>query len=95
MDYWYSHEVSQQTIYDMEILSFKHVRDDALPIGIGIEFHSLGAVYEYDLSTRTSETLEQLMHHRPTIAVYDYGFLPLASVNLWYKGVSNCSLLCM
>ena len=26
----------------------KLVRDDALRIGIGIEFHSLGAVYEYE-----------------------------------------------
>ena len=48
----YSHEVSQQTIYNMEILSLKHVRDDALRIGIQIEFHSLGAVYEYDLSNK-------------------------------------------
>ena len=34
------------------ILSLKLVRDDALRIGIGIGFHSLGAVYEYDLSNK-------------------------------------------
>ena len=30
-------------------VSLKLVRDDALRIGIGIEFQSLGTVYEYDL----------------------------------------------
>ena len=31
MDYWYSHEVSQQNIYNMDwILSLKRIRDDAL-----------------------------------------------------------------
>ena len=32
----------------MDILSLKHVGDDVLRTGIGIEFHSLGAVYEYN-----------------------------------------------
>ena len=36
--------------------------------------------------SRKSEALEQLMHHLPTITVYDYGFQLLASVNLWYTG---------
>ena len=53
MDYLYIHEISQQTIYNMDlILSLKLVRDDALQIGIRIEFHSLGAVYEYSLSNK-------------------------------------------
>ena len=39
------------------ILSLKLVRDDALPIGI--EFHSFGDVYEYDLSNKE----EREMHH--------------------------------
>ena len=34
------------------VLFLKLARDDALRIGIGIEFHSLGAVYEYDLSNK-------------------------------------------
>ena len=34
------------------MLFLKLVRDDALRIGIGIEFRSLGAVYEYDLSNK-------------------------------------------
>ena len=34
------------------ILFLKLVRDDALRIGIGIKLHSLGAVYEYDLSNK-------------------------------------------
>ena len=34
------------------MLFLKLVRDDALRIGIGIEFCSLGAVYEYDLSNK-------------------------------------------
>ena len=64
------------------ILSLKLVRDDAnLRIGIGIEFHSLGAVYEYDLSNKEERDIGTPMHHCPTIAVYDYGFQPLASVN--------------
>ena len=32
-------------------------------------------------TARKSETLEQLLHILPTIAVYDYGFQLLASVN--------------
>ena len=32
-------------------------RDDALRIGIGIEFHSLGAVYEYDLLNKEERDL--------------------------------------
>ena len=39
------------------ILSLKLIRDDALLIGIGIEFHSLGAVYEYDLSNKEKRDL--------------------------------------
>ena len=39
------------------ILFFKLVRDDALRIGTGIEFHSLGAVYEYDLSNKEERDL--------------------------------------
>ena len=39
------------------ILFLKLVRDDALRIGIGIEFHSLGAVYEYDLSSKEERGL--------------------------------------
>ena len=34
------------------VLFLKLARDDALRIGIGIKFHSLGAVYEYDLSNK-------------------------------------------
>ena len=34
------------------ILFLKLVRDDALRIGIGLELHSLDAVYEYDLSNK-------------------------------------------
>ena len=42
-----------QTIYNMDLILFlKLVRDDALGIGIGIKFHSLSAVYEYDLSNK-------------------------------------------
>ena len=53
-----SHEESQQNIYNMDlILSLKLVRDDALRIGAGIEFHSLGAVYEYDLSNKEERDL--------------------------------------
>ena len=39
------------------ILFLKLVRDDALRIGIGIEFHSLEAVYEYDLSSKEERDL--------------------------------------
>ena len=50
MDYWYSHEIAQQTISNMYLILFlKDVRDDALLMGIRIEFHNVGAVYEYDL----------------------------------------------
>ena len=50
--------VSQQTIYNMDlILSLKLVRDNTLRIGIGIEFHSLGAVYEYDISNNEKRDL--------------------------------------
>ena len=92
MNYLYSHEISQQTIYNMDLILFlKLFRNDALRIGIGIEFHSLGAVYEYDLSNmelRDLGTAYELLtdHH---------------SVRLWvsatglYTGVSNCSWLCM
>ena len=59
------------------ILSLKLVGDNALRIGIGIELNSFCAVY--DLSNKKSETLEQLMPHRPKIAVYGYGIQPLAS----------------
>ena len=38
-------------------LFLKLVRDDALRIGIGFEFHSLGAVYEYDLSNQEERDL--------------------------------------
>ena len=36
----------------------KLVRDDALRIGIEIQFHSLGAVYEYDLSNKEERDLD-------------------------------------
>ena len=39
------------------ILSSKLVGDDTLRIGIGIEFHSLDAVYEYDLSNKEERDL--------------------------------------
>ena len=39
------------------ILILKLVRYDALRNGIGIEFHSLGAVYEYDLSNKEKRDL--------------------------------------
>ena len=53
LDYWYCHEISQQTNYKMDLILFlKLVRDDVLRIRIGIELHSLGAVYEYDLSNK-------------------------------------------
>ena len=39
------------------ILFVKLVRDDAMQIGIGIQFHSLGAVYEYDLSNKEERDL--------------------------------------
>ena len=35
----------------------KLVRDDALRIGIGNEFHNLDAVYEYDLSNKVEVDL--------------------------------------
>ena len=38
-------------------MSLKLVGDDALRIGIGIEFHSLCAVYEYDLSNKEERDL--------------------------------------
>ena len=75
MDYWYSHEVSQQTIYNMDVILFLNlVRDDVLLVGIGNEFHSLGDVYDLAYQTRKRKTLEQLMHHWPTNTVYDYEF---------------------
>ena len=39
------------------ILFLKLVKDDALPIGIGIKFHSLGAVCEHDLSNKEEQDL--------------------------------------
>ena len=58
MDYRYSHEISQQTMYNMDLILFlKLVSDDELRIGIGIEFHSLGVVYEYDLSNKEERDL--------------------------------------
>ena len=39
------------------ILFLKHVRDGALRNGIGIEFHSLGAVYQYGLSNKEERDL--------------------------------------
>ena len=39
------------------ILFLKLVSDDALRIGLRIEFHSLGAVYEYDLSNNEERDL--------------------------------------
>ena len=64
MDYWYSHEIPQQTIYNMDLSLFlKLVRDDELRIGMGIEFHRLGDVSNMTYQTRNSEILEQLMHH--------------------------------
>ena len=58
MYYCYSHEISQQTIYNMDLILFFHlVRDDAFRIRIRIKFHSLGAVYEYDLSNKEQQDL--------------------------------------
>ena len=39
------------------ILSLKLIRDNAMRIGIGIKFHSLGAVCEYDLSNKEKRDL--------------------------------------
>ena len=39
------------------ILSLKLVKDEALRIGMGIDFQSLGAVYEYDLSNKEERDL--------------------------------------
>ena len=39
------------------VLFLKLVRDDALRIRIIIKFHSLGAVYEYDLSNKEERDL--------------------------------------
>ena len=48
----------RSSIYNMDLILFlKLVRDDALRIGIGIELHSLGAVYEYDLSNKEKRDL--------------------------------------
>ena len=42
----------------MDLIPFlKIVRNDALRIGTGIEFHSLGAVYQYDLSNKEERDL--------------------------------------
>ena len=50
--------VSQETIYKMTlILSLKLLRDCELRTWIGIEFHNLGAVYEYDLSNEEERDL--------------------------------------
>ena len=47
-----------QCIFNMDfILPLKLVRDDALRMGIGIEFPSLGAVYEYDLLNKQERGL--------------------------------------
>ena len=64
------------------ILFLKLVRYDSLRIGIGIgiEFHSLCAVYEYDLSNKEERDLGTASAPL-TIAVYDFGFQLLASVN--------------
>ena len=39
------------------VLFLKLVRDDALRNGIGIEFHSLAVVYEYNLSNKEERDL--------------------------------------
>ena len=71
MDYWYSHKISQQTIYNMDLnlLEMMHCE---------LESESNSRVWvlytNMTCQTRKSEILEQLMHHWPTIAVYDYGF---------------------
>lgn len=39
------------------IVSLKLLRDDEFRTGIGIEFHSFGAVYEYDLSNKEERDL--------------------------------------
>ena len=39
------------------LYEFDLVRDDALRIGIAIEFHSSGAIYEYDLSNKEERDL--------------------------------------
>ena len=46
------------------ILFLKLVRDDTLRIGIGIEFNSFGAVYEYDLSNIMHSYLEDRYEKR-------------------------------
>ena len=67
----------------------KAVGDDALQIGIGIEFHCLGAVYEYDLSNKEERDLGTV--NAPSTddrsvrlwvqTLYDNGFQTLASLN--------------
>ena len=50
--------VSQETIYRMTlILSLKLLRDCELRTWIGIEFHNLVAVHEYDLSNKEERDL--------------------------------------
>ena len=65
-----SHEVSQQTIYNRDLL----VRDYALRIGIGIEFHSLGAVYENDLSKNEERDLGTARRSQCTIMGFSHWF---------------------
>ena len=64
MDYCYSHEISQQTIYNMDLILFtKLVRDDAFES----ESESNSVVWSLYTNmayqTRKSKNLEQLMHH--------------------------------
>ena len=50
--------LSQEMIYNMSLtLSLKLLRDGELRFWDGIEFHSLGAVYEYDLSNNEERDL--------------------------------------
>ena len=60
------------------ILFLKLFRDDALRIGIGIEFHSLGTVYEYDLSN---------MEERDLGTAYYALLTDYHSVRLWVSAI--------
>ena len=67
MDYWYSHEISQQTIYNMDLILFTKLimmHCELYSHVIGIEFHSLGTVYEYDLSNKEESycTIDRRSH---------------------------------
>ena len=58
VDKFHTTFVSQETFYKMHLIfSLKLLRDGESRTWIGIEFHSLGAVYEYDLSNKEERDL--------------------------------------